>query len=63
MFEQNFLPPKQAAFVLKLSVRTLEKWRTQGIGPQFHKFGNRIRYSESDLAAWVSRTAQNSTSV
>lgn len=63
MIKQIFLPPKQAAAWLQLSVRTLEKWRSQGVGPRFHRFGNRIRYHIDDLAAWTEQTVHVSTSL
>ena len=41
----------------------LEKWRSQGVGPRFHRFGNRIRYHIDDLAAWTEQTVHVSTSL
>lgn len=32
-----------------ISVKTLDTWRYKGKGPDFHKFGNAIRYSEEDI--------------
>jgi len=32
-----------------ISVKTLDTWRYKGEGPDFHKFGNAIRYSEEDI--------------
>jgi excisionase family DNA binding protein len=43
----------QAADLLNLSVRTLQAWRTQGLGPAFVRAGRAIRYRRSDLLAWV----------
>jgi predicted site-specific integrase-resolvase len=33
----------------KISPRSLEKWRTVGIGPAFVKIGSRVRYREEDI--------------
>ena len=32
---------------------TLADWRSQKIGPPFHKFGKRVLYSGKDLYDWV----------
>lgn len=45
-----------------LSPRTLEKWRVQGRGPSFLKFGSRVLYSESDLERYVDSQKRRSTS-
>jgi DNA-binding transcriptional MerR regulator len=42
-----------AAALLGMSPRTLERWRIDGYGPPFYKFGKRALYSESDLADWA----------
>ena len=65
--EPVFLPPrflrtKEAAEFLSLSARTLEKHRTYGTGPSYHKLGGRVVYSVEDLAAWVARGSVTSTS-
>lgn len=46
----------------KLSPRTLEKWRVQGLGPAFRKFGRKVVYSERDLQTWAEAQKRNSTS-
>lgn len=61
------LPPRylrtpEAARFLGLSGRTLEKHRTYGTGPAYHKLGGRVVYAIDDLQAWVSRGAKTSTS-
>jgi hypothetical protein len=44
-----------------ISVHTLRKWRTQGCGPKFIRIGNRIRYRQSDLDAFIERQVRTST--
>jgi predicted DNA-binding transcriptional regulator AlpA len=61
------LPPRylrtpEAARFLSLSGRTLEKHRTYGTGPAYHKLGGRVVYSVEDLQAWAGRGAVTSTS-
>jgi len=60
--ENPYLTPKQAGEFLALSPRTLEKMRTIGGGPAFHKFGRRISYARSDLIQWAQGRKCESTS-
>ena len=53
----TLFPPLEASeFLTKrfapVSDKTLAKYRVVGGGPEFHKFGRRILYSESALDAW-----------
>ena len=58
----RYLRTKEAAQFLSLSARTLEKHRTYGTGPAYHKLGGRVVYSIEDLEAWVRRGSVTSTS-
>ena len=58
----RYLRTKEAAEFLSLSARTLEKHRTYGTGPAYHKLGGRVVYSIEDLEAWVTRGSVTSTS-
>ncbi|MCG2842271.1 helix-turn-helix domain-containing protein [Sandaracinobacter sp. RS1-74] len=58
----RFLRTKEAAEFLSLSARTLEKHRTYGTGPAYHKLGGRVVYGIDDLEAWAARGAVTSTS-
>lgn len=58
----RYLRTKEAAEFLSLSARTLEKHRTYGTGPGYHKLGGRVVYSVAELEAWVARGAITSTS-
>ncbi len=58
----RYLRTKEAAQLLSLSARTLEKHRTYGTGPAYHKLGGRVVYSIDDLESWVQRGAVTSTS-
>ena len=55
-------PEKRAAELLNVSVRTLQKWRVEGRGPKFKKFGKRVGYTEEDLAEYVQANTHQSTS-
>jgi excisionase family DNA binding protein len=47
------LTTKEAASRLCLSYSLLTKFRINGGGPRYLKFGKSVRYSEEDLADWA----------
>ena len=57
-----YLTNAEAAAVLRLSPRTLEKLRVNGGGPRFRKFGSRVIYAREDLDAWANARTCESTS-
>ena len=60
---QSLLTTEQAARLLALSRRTLEKWRLTGGGPQYRKIGARaVRYARADLDAFSEADVRASTS-
>jgi hypothetical protein len=38
---------------LGVAVRTLRKWRQQGLGPAFTKFGKQIFYRDESRSLWL----------
>jgi len=58
----QYLSNDEAAQVLKLSPRTLEKFRVIGGGPRYRKLGRRVVYSVQDLEAWAEARACENTS-
>jgi Helix-turn-helix domain len=42
-----------SAFYGKLSLRTLRRWRQEGIGPAYVKVGRRVMYRPSDVETWT----------
>ncbi|TXC64528.1 helix-turn-helix domain-containing protein [Sphingosinicella ginsenosidimutans] len=52
----------EAANFLRLSPRTLEKYRVIGGGPRFRKFGRRVFYALADLEEWAGLRRCDSTS-
>ena len=59
----TLLTQRQAAVVLCLSERSIERLRCTGLGPRFVRVGQRsIRYRQSDLAAYVEARTVASTS-
>lgn len=58
----RYLRTPDAARLLGLSGRTLEKHRTYGTGPTYRKLGGRIVYAVEDLQAWADIGLRQSTS-
>ncbi len=53
---------QEVAPILRVSIRTLQKWRVNGKGPPFIRVSARaIRYRRSDLDAWVRDRLRSST--
>jgi hypothetical protein len=52
----------EAARLLRLSERSLERFRLQGGGPLYVKAGRCVRYREADLEAWIASRVVGSTS-
>ena len=57
-----FLTTSEAGNFLRISPITLGRWRIEGYGPPFRKFGRRVVYSRDDLLAWANQQARSSTS-
>ena len=50
----NRLSEREAAQYLgPIAVRTLQDWRSQGVGPAYSKLGKRIAYAVADLDAYL----------
>jgi excisionase family DNA binding protein len=58
----RYLTTREAAGLLRLSHRTLEKHRVIGGGPRFHKFGRRVLYALEDLESWANARSFEMTS-
>lgn len=65
-FPEPFVTERQAAVFLSISVRTLQRWRTEppsNGAPKFFKLGaKRVVYRLSDLSRWAEGRAFDSTS-
>ena len=51
-----------AAPLAGVAPKTLENWRTLGLGPRFIKAGRRVLYDPADLLAWRDQNRFRSTS-
>jgi predicted DNA-binding transcriptional regulator AlpA len=56
------LSQKQAARILGVSPRTLERHRVAGTGPRYARLGRLVRYRQCDLVDWVESGLTHSTS-
>jgi excisionase family DNA binding protein len=56
------LTQREAATLLKLSVRTIERLRVSGVGPRFLRLGRSIRYRLTDIESYISSRVVSSTS-
>ncbi len=57
----TFLTQNEAAELLRLSPRTLERHRVAGTGPKFTKLGRRVVYRVSELETWATERTFAST--
>jgi|ERR1700733_10411821 Helix-turn-helix domain len=57
-----FLFAREAAELLRISHVTLARWRIEGQGPAFQKFGRRVVYAREELLAWAKLQTRRSTS-
>lgn len=61
-FGQQYLTEHEAAGHLRISIRSMQRWRQEGVGPRFHKAGRRVLYTVEDLENWLGAGARTSTS-
>lgn len=53
--DQRFLSVAEVTRRLGISVRSLSRLRTTGLGPPYVKIGRRVAYSPVRLAEWLER--------
>jgi predicted DNA-binding transcriptional regulator AlpA len=58
----TLLTQREAAAVLHLSERTLERLRVSGTGPKFVRISRSIRYRLTDIEAYIASRVVSSTS-
>jgi excisionase family DNA binding protein len=54
------IPPRELADYLGIPPHTLDQWRSQGIGPAFHRVGRHVRYAWADIEEWLGRQRRES---
>jgi hypothetical protein len=61
--DDEFLIEEEAAKFLRVSPRSLQRWRMTGGGPEFTRLGKkRVGYRRSGLRAWAASKTFASTS-
>lgn len=64
--QKLYLNSQEAADILRISIRTLERMRVEGSGPRYLKAGKglraRVLYRLADLDAWLQHHTYTSTS-
>lgn len=60
--DDRLLTSREAAALLCLSERTMERHRVAGTGPRYIQLGRSVRYRRHDLADHIERAACQSTS-
>jgi predicted DNA-binding transcriptional regulator AlpA len=59
---QTLLNQREAASALRLSERTLQRFRVDGRGPKYVRAGHSIRYQQNALEEWITSRVRTSTS-
>lgn len=63
--QKLYLNSQEAADLIRISIRTLERMRVDGTGPLYLKAGkgtrSRVLYRPADIDAWLTSRAFNST--
>ena len=57
----EFVRPREAAAILRLSDKTLVRLRASGEGPACFMFGDRFVYALADLATWAAARRYRNT--
>ena len=57
-----YMTERQAASLLGVSPRSLQRWRVSGDGPKFSKVGRRkVLYRERDISSYIDARTYSST--
>ncbi len=59
--DSPYLSAKEAALYLRVSLRSLEHFRSEGGGPAYRKHGGTVVYHLQDLERWSARRRYKST--
>jgi hypothetical protein len=49
----GYTPEAETGEELNVTVRTLRKWRSLGMGPPYIEIGRKFHYSDEGRAAWL----------
>lgn len=51
----EFLTDRETADLLRVTIRTMMRWRRSGNGPPYTRTGRRLLYSRREIEAWASK--------
>lgn len=51
--------PAELAQELRIPLATIYVWRSRHKGPRGHRIGSHVRYSRTDIAAWLETVADS----
>ena len=57
----QYITPSALGELLGVTQKTLANWRSEGRGPTFERFGNKIRYFQDQVDAWRDKNRHVST--
>ena len=57
----RFFTPAELETAYRIPVATAAKWRWNGSGPAFVKFGAKVLYRQSDVEAWIASKVRTCT--
>lgn len=60
--DENYINGQQLAERWGIHPRTIEGWRTRGVGPRFLKMNGRVVFREADIKDYENRCLRQSTS-
>ena len=60
--ESPYMHPCELASELKVTERTLLRWREEGRGPKFYRSGRFVRYARAKVDSWLRSIERSSTS-
>ena len=52
---KDYATPSETEGILRVSARTLKRWRKEGKDPRFSRIGGRVRYAFHDLEEFLNR--------
>ena len=58
----QMVPEAVVAELLCQSIRTIQKWRITGYGPEFYKIGRSVRYKRAEVVEWINARRRAHTS-
>ena len=59
--DRSLLTQAETSTLLRINVRTLERWRVDGSGPRFVKLGRQVLYERDELAEHIRRNRREFT--